>query len=386
MKHIRTFQWTGVLVLFLALAGCDGSDSTDSVSTPAAVTEPDAPAETETAATPTEAAATEGDEPDTAATDPVALIIAQGGLGDESYNDLAFSGLQRGGEELGLEVRPVEADDIVAEGEQTLRRAGDAGFGLIIDLEFAHNEIFPTVAADYPDALWSFVNLPIEGDNIRSVVFKEHEGSYLAGALAALMTSVSDNDKINDDLVIGAIGGAESEGIDKFISGYIQGANDVNPDVEVLVSYTNDFGDPTTGRTAAEAMYEQGADVIFQIAGGAGLGVFEAAVDANRYAIGVDTDQDSLEPGFILTSMVKRVDLAVEQLMSEYANGAFEGGTVLELGLEEDGVGLTDFSETRDEIPGEVITQIDDLRQQIVDEEIDVWDVVAQGYPEWLGG
>jgi basic membrane protein A and related proteins len=317
---------------------------------------------------------------------PVALIIAQGGLGDAAYNDLAFSGLERGAEALGLEAQPVESDDIVAEGEQVLRRAGDAGFGLIIDLEFSHSEYFPTVAADYPDAMWSFFNLPIEGDNIRSVVFKEHEGSFLAGALAAMMTSVEDNEKVNPEKVIGVIGGTVSEGIDKFISGYIEGANAVDPEVEVLVSYTNDFGDPTTGRTAAEAMYDQGADIIFQVAGGAGLGVFEAAREANHYAIGVDSDQDALEPGYILTSMVKRADVAVEQLMTEYADGTFEGGTVLSLGLAEDGVGLSEFTETRDEIPDEFLAQIDEFRQQIIDGELEVWDVVEQGYPDWLEG
>jgi basic membrane protein A len=332
------------------------------------------------------AATTEPSGGDAAPTGPVALIIAQGGLGDASYNDLAFAGLERGAETLGIEAQPVEADDIVAEGEQVLRRAADAGFGLIIDLEFSHSEFFPTVAADFPDTLWSFFNLPIEGDNIRSVVFKEHEGSFLAGALAAMMTSVEDNDKINSEKVIGVIGGTVSEGIDKFISGYIEGAHHVDPDVEVLVSYTNDFGDPTTGRTAAEAMYDQGADIVFQVAGGAGLGVFEAAAAANHYAIGVDTDQDSLEPGFILTSMVKRADVAVEQLMSEYADGTFEGGTVLELGLAEDGVGLSEFTETRDQIPAEFLTRIDELRQKIIDGDIEVWDVVEQGYPEWLDG
>lgn len=315
---------------------------------------------------------------------PVGLIIAQGGLGDASYNDLAFSGLERAAESLGLEARPVESDDIVAQGEQVLRRAADAGFGLIIDLEFTHSEYFPTVAADFPDTLWSFFNLPIEGENIRSVVFKEHEGSFLAGALAAMMTSVEDNEKINPQKVIGVVGGTVSEGIDKFISGYIEGANHVDPEVEVLISYTNDFGDPTTGRSAAEAMYDRGADIVFQVAGGAGLGVIEAAEDANRYAIGVDTDQDSLAPGFVLTSMVKRADVAVEQLVTEYAEGTFDGGTVLELGLAEDGVGLTEFTETRDDIPDEFIAEIDELRQQIIDGEIEVWNVIEQGYPDFF--
>ena len=317
---------------------------------------------------------------------PVALIIAQGGLGDAAYNDLAFSGLERGAETLGLEAQPVESDDIVAEGEQVLRRAGDAGFGLIIDLEFSHSEYFPTVAADYPDTLWSFFNLPIEGDNIRSVVFKEHEGSFLAGALAAMMTSVEDNDKINPEKVIGVIGGTVSEGIDKFISGYIEGANAVDPEVEVLVSLHQRLRRPDDRAHRGRGDVRPGCRHHLPGCGRRRPRRVRGGREANHYAIGVDSDQDSLEPGYILTSMVKRADVAVEQLMTEYADGTFEGGTVLELGLAEDGVGLSEFTETRDEIPEEFLAQIDEFRQQIIDGDLEVWDVVEQGYPDWLEG
>lgn len=315
--------------------------------------------------------------------DPVAMIVAQGGLGDLAYNDLANEGLQAAAEETGVEVQAVEAEDIVVEGEQVVTRAVDSGFGLVVDLEFSHNEFLPQIAADNPDTDFAFLNLSLEGDNIMSLVFQEQEGSYLAGALAARMTTVEGNDKINPEQVIGVIGGFQSPGIDKFIVGFIQGAHDVDPDVEVLVSYTNDFGDPAIGKDAAIAMYDQGADIVYQVAGGAGLGVIEAAQETNHYAIGVDANQDDLAPGYVLTSMIKRTDFAVEQAVYAYVDGNFAGGQTVLLGLAEDAVGLSDFANTRDDIPDEVLAELDDLKQQIIDGDIEVWNVVDQGYPDF---
>lgn len=383
MRH-RSALTVLLVVLAMVAAACGGDD-------PAGTTEATAAPGTTAAETP-DTTAPDDEEPTetTAAPEaegdmaPVGLVIAQGGLGDESYNDLAHAGLTRAGEEAGLEVRPVEANDIVAEGEQVLRRAADAGFGLIIDLEFAHADLLPQVAADYPDTNFAFVNLPIEGENILSIVFKEHEGSFLAGMLAALVTSDADNPKTNDDKVIGVVGGTKSAGIDKFLVGFMEGAEYVDPEVEVLVSYTNDFADAARGRDAAMAMFDQGADIVYQVAGGAGLGVIDAAAERGHYAIGVDNDQDGLQPGHVLTSMVKWVDRGVEQAVLDYAAGQFAGGTVLELGLAEDGVGLTEFTHTQDEIPQEFLDQVAEARQAIIDGEIEVWDVIADGYPDFF--
>ena len=385
MKHrsILAILW---VVLALVAAACGGVDTADTADATGA-SDTTAAAEQET---PETTAAPEEEPSDTTAPEgesvlaPVGLVIAQGGLGDESYNDLAFEGLTRAGEATGLEVRPVEANDIVAEGEQVLRRAADAGFGLIIDLEFAHAELLAQIAPEYPDTNFAFVNLPVEGDNIRSIVFKEHEGSFLAGMLAALVTSDENNPKVNPEKVIGVVGGTKSAGIDKFIVGFMQGAEYVDPEVEVLVSYTNDFGDAAKGRDAAMAMFDQGADIVYQVAGGAGLGVLDAAAERGHYAIGVDNDQDGLQPGHVLTSMVKWVDRGVEQVVTEYANGEFAGGTVLELGLAEDGVGLTEFEHTAADIPQEFLDQIEAAREAIISGEIEVWDVVADGYPDFF--
>lgn len=315
-----------------------------------------------------------------------ALVIAQGGLGDESYNDLAYAGYERGLEANNLAGRPIESDDVVGQGEQILRRAGDEGLGLVIDLEFSHAEILPKVAADYPDTDWVIVNAEAPGENVASVLFQEQEGSYLAGALAALHTSNTSDPKINEDKVIGVIGGTQGAGIDKFLVGYIQGARDTDPEVEVLTAYSNDFGDPTKGQQLAQSMFEQGADIVYHVAGGTGAGVIQAAVDADRYAIGVDTNQDAMAPGHVLTSMLKNGDIAMETILTEFAEGNFPGGETVSLGLAEGGVGLSDFEYTKDAIGQETIARVDALKQQIIDGKIKVWNVVTDGYPDFYSG
>jgi basic membrane protein A len=322
--------------------------------------------------------------PAMAAEAPVALIIAQGGLGDGSWNDTAHSGFEAGLEATGLEGRPIESNDVAAQGEEIMRRAADAGFGLIISLEWIHGEPMQEIAPDYPNANWVILNQVREGDNIASVVFGEHEGSYLAGMLAAQVTTDDSIEGINPEPIIGVIGAVKSPGIDKFISGYIQGAKAVNEDVEVKVAYAETFGDPSKGEQMANAMFEEGADIVYHVAGGTGIGVIEAAKAAGRYAIGVDTDQDGMAPGHVLTSMVKRVDVATEQLIEDYAADSFPGGQTLQFGLAENGVGLTEMTHTRDRIPAAYIERVEAARQSIVDGEIDVWDVSTQGYPDFF--
>jgi len=131
-------------------------------------------------------------------------------------------------------------------------------------------------------------------------------------------------------------------------------------------------------------MFQKGADIVFAVAGGTGAGVIQAAKDANKYAIGVDADQDSLAPGSVLTTMVKRTDVAVEDMVKAYHEGKFPGGTTLSLGLKENGVGLSEFKYTKADIPSEYLTKVEDLKQQIIDGKIKVWNVVSQGYPSWF--
>ena len=193
-----------------------------------------------------------------------------------------------------------------------LRRASDAGFGLVVDLEYSHGDALQAVAKDYADTDYVILNQVKPGANVASVLFQEQEGSYLAGALATLVAKDASIKGMSGKPIIGVIGGTKSVGIDKFIVGYIQGAREIDPNAEVKVAYSNNFGDPAIGLQMAKAMFDAGANVVYQVAGGTGLGVIQAAKEAGRFAIGVDTDQDGIAPGSVLTSMIKRTDVAVE--------------------------------------------------------------------------
>lgn len=369
-------KWVGAIGAAILLTACSSSG-----------TESEAPAETAAAApesTAETAAEAEAEEAPAAEVKPAALIIAQGGLGDQSYNDLANKGFQECLASQGLEGSPVESADVVGEAEQMLTRASQGDFGLVIDLEYSHGEILPKVAASNPDVNYAILNLEAPGDNVASVLFQEQEGSYLAGALSAMMTSVPDNPKVNPEKVIGVIGGTKSAGIDKFLAGFMQGAQDTDPDVEVLVAYSDDFGDPAKGKQLAEAMFDKGADIVYAVAGGTGAGVIEAAKQANHYAVGVDTDQDGLAPGNVLTSMIKRADVAVCTLLEAYKNGAFPGGQTINLGLNEGAVGVSEFTHTGEEIPEEFKAKVEELSAGIKDGSIKVVNVVTDGYPEWF--
>ena len=319
-----------------------------------------------------------------AAEKPVALIIAQGGLGDQSYNDLAYSGFKKALADDKLEGKAVESKDVVAQAADILRRASDAGFGLIVDLEYSHGDALQAVSKDYPSTDYVILNQVRPGANVASVLFQEQEGSYLAGALATMVAMDPKIKGMSGKPVIGVIGGTKSVGIDKFIVGYIQGARAIDPQAEVKVAYSNNFGDPTIGLQMANAMFDAGANVVYQVAGGTGLGVIKAAKEAGRFAIGVDTDQDGIAPGSVLTSMVKRTDVAVETVMKDYADNKFPGGQTVTLGLAQDGVGLSPMKYTREIIPAATLAKVEDLKKKILSGEIKVWNVVDQGYPDFF--
>jgi basic membrane protein A len=304
----------------------------------------------------------------------IALIIAQGGLGDRSYNDSAFAGLTKAAQDFGVEVKPIESPDPVGQAEQLLRSTADAGFDLVITLEFSHMDPLARIAPDYPNTLFSIVNTVVDKPNVVSIMFDEHTGSYLAGALA-MLTATDKNLVADPKPILGVIGGVKSSGIDVFLYGYLQGACEINKDGKVLMAYSNGFGDPAKGKEMALAMFEQGARVVFQVAGGTGAGVIEAAKQKKLFAIGVDSDQDYLAPGSVLTSMLKRVDIAVYETIGKLVKGDLKGGTVLQYGLPVNGVGLSDMIYTRHLIPKDYMTKIQTFRQEIIDGKRDVIDI-----------
>jgi basic membrane protein A len=319
-----------------------------------------------------------------AAENPVALIIAQGGLGDKSYNDLADKGFKKALAETKLKGKAVESKDVVAQAENILRTAAGSKFGLIVDLEYSHGDALKAVAKDYPKVGFVILNQVQPGDNVASVLFKEQEGSYLAGALAAMVASNPKIKGVGPTPSIGAIGGIKSPGIDKFLVGYMQGARDINPKIDVKIAYSNNFGDPAIGHQMAKAMFDQGASIVYQVAGGTGIGVIQAAKETGHYAIGVDTDQDGMAEGNVLTSMIKRTDLAVETVIKDYAAGKFPGGQTVTLGLAENGVGLSPMTYTKALVPAADLKKVEELKKKILSGEIKVWDAAAQGNPDWF--
>ena len=222
------------------------------------------------------------------------------------------------------------------------------------------------VAKEFPDQKFAIIDERIEGyKNIASLSFKEHEGSFLVGALAAMMTKSN---------TVAFVGGAEAPLIQKFEAGFKQGALYVNPEIKVLSVYvggTNAFNDPTSAKSRTEALISQGADVIYHAAGASGKGVFQAAKEKGVYAIGVDSNQDGIVQGVILTSMIKKVDTAVFDLTKQVQENKFEG-KIYEYGLKEDGVGTTDFKYTKDKIGEENIKKLEDIKKKIEDGEIQV--------------
>lgn len=267
----------------------------------------------------------------------VGIVLSTGGLGDLSFNDASYRGLMRAEKELGIESQYIEPAD-PSEDETALRRFATRGFDLVIGVGFQMSDTLQIVAADYPNVNFAHVDQTFGDDILDNVVglgFADWEGSFLAGALAALVTE-SDT--------IGFVGGVESALIQRFEGGFYQGVKYINPEITVNRRYADSFGDPARGREIALGMIDDGADVIYHASGGTGSGVFQAAGEEDIYAIGVDSNQDYVEPGHVIASMLKRVDNAVFNTVKTVVNGTFEGGNDLYFALEDGGVGLTSLT------------------------------------------
>ena len=308
-----------------------------------------------------------GDDDDGDSDMKVGMVFDVGGKGDKSFNDSAFEGLTKAAEDLGVEVRELEPDAEGSNREALMRDLADEGYGLIIGVGFAFAEVMPAIVADYPDTEFAIIDSVVEADNVASLVFSEEQGSFLVGAIAAQKSEANH---------IGFVGGVESQLIQKFEAGYVAGAKAVKPDITIDVKYItpdgdfSGFADPAKGKTVAAGLYSGGADVVYHAAGQSGNGVIEAAVEADALVIGVDSNQylgasDEAKP-HILSSMLKRVDVAVYDTIKGWVDGDFTAGTVV-FSLENDGVGYA--------TDGDLIVDVDAieaLKQQILDGEIEV--------------
>ena len=294
----------------------------------------------------------------------VGLVFDVGGRGDKSFNDAAYAGLVRAQQELGVTFTTLETGE-GSDREAQMRQLAAGGSQLVFGVGFLFSDDIYGLAQEFPNVKFACVDYTLkEGQtlppNLRALEFKEHEGSFLVGALAALLTKTGK---------VGFVGGMEIPLIKKFETGYRAGAKAANPKVEVLVKYAGTTGtafkDPTKGKELGLAEYNQGADIIFHASGSTGLGVFEAAREKGKLAIGVDSDQQAEAPGFILTSMVKHVETSVFDSIRELKEGRWQGG-IREFGLKEDGVGWVYDARNKALIPDAAKAKVDALKAEIV--------------------
>ncbi|GAA3444198.1 BMP family lipoprotein [Planomonospora venezuelensis] len=305
-------------------------------------------------------------------TTKVGLAYDIGGRGDQSFNDAAAAGLDKAKTELGLaETKELEAGsgETEAAKEERLRLLAQGGFNPIIAVGFAYSGPMKKVATEFPEVKFAIVDdEAAAGPNISNLVFAEHEGSFLVGAAAALKSKKNH---------VGFVGGVEVPLIKKFEAGFVAGAKAVKSDIKVDVKYLTQppdfagFNDPAKGKTAAEGMFDAGADVVYHAAGGSGGGVFEAAKAAQGWGIGVDSDQAKTAAegvrDVILTSMIKKVDVAVFDFLKSASTGAPKAGTTV-YDLKAGGV---DYSTTGGHVD-DIKTQLDEYKQKVISGEISV--------------
>ncbi|WP_029433360.1 BMP family protein [Blastococcus sp. URHD0036] len=303
----------------------------------------------------------------------IGLAYDTGGRGDKSFNDSAYAGASAAAESLGAELQDLSPNADASNRADLLTQLADDGFNPIIAVGFAYADALAEVAPQYPDVSFAIVDSAVDGtglDNATGLLFAAEQGSFLGGVAAALKTETDH---------IGFVGGVDVPLIQTFQAGYEQGARAVNPDIVIDVQYISPAGDfsgfnaPEKATDIAGAMYANGADIVYHAAGGSGQGVFEAAAAAGGLAIGVDSDQyetvgDAALQQVILTSVLKRVDVAVQSFIEDFESGDVEGGTDIVNDLSTEGMELSTSGGFIDDIQA----QIDDYRQQIIDGDIEV--------------
>lgn len=353
-----------LVLVFAVFAGCAGNDDGDQASNSPSANQPD-----------------DGDN----TSDPndnskkMAVICSAGGLGDNGYNDASKRGIDRAAEELGLEYTLVEPAE-VSQGETYLRQFAQEGYGLVVTLEYSHADAVEMVAAEFPDITFVVFNLVIDMPNVISVMFDIQDAAYLAGIIAGEITKddvtiIEDRDMIPGN-TIGFIAATDSPGFQVFYQSFYEAAYSVNPDIHIVTDFTVGFTDTQNSKMVAQNMIDsQGADVIFVAAGTAALGVFQGVAERNVLAIGATDDMDAKEPGYIVTSAVKRMDTSLYTLGKQLLEDNLPTGTVV-MTLEEEGTEITDCSTiapyiTNQEEWDRILGEVDQARQDIISGAID---------------
>ncbi|RGY98735.1 BMP family ABC transporter substrate-binding protein [Clostridium sp. AM58-1XD] len=312
----------------------------------------------------------------------MAVICSSGGLGDNGYNDASKRGLDQAAEELGLEYTIVEPAE-VSQGETYLRQFAQEGYGLVVTLEYSHADAVEMVADEFPDVTFVVFNLIVDKPNVISIMFDIQDASYLAGIIAGELTkpdvTIIGDRQMKAGNTVGFISATDSPGFKVFYEAFYQGAYSVNPDIQIITDFTVGFSDTQNSKAVAiNQIQSQNADVIFVAAGLAALGVFQGVKECNVLALGATDDMDAKEPGFIVTSAVKRMDTALYKLADQLLNGELEKGTVV-MTLEEGGADLTDYSVIAPYITDEakwdeIKQEVEQARKDIISGKINVVD------------
>ena len=300
-----------------------------------------------------------------------AVVYSDAGKFDKSFSEAVWNnGVKRFMDETGIEVKEAEPTNL-AQVEQYLKRLAKRGNSPIVAVGFSQANAVSAAAQAYPDAQFTLIDMVVPEANVQNVVFKEHEGSFLVGVLAAMKSESN---------VVGFVGGMDIPLISRFGCGYEQGAKYQNADIKVLANMTGStpaaFGNPSKGAELTRTQMEGGADVIFAAAGGTGNGVYQAAADAGKYAIGVDSNQNHLHPGVMLTSMVKRVGEATYQSYKAAQNGTWVPGVQV-MGLAEGGVDWALDEHNRGLVTPQMEARVNDVKAKIIAGEIVVHDYMS---------
>ncbi len=299
-----------------------------------------------------------------------AIVYDLGGKFDKSFNEGVFRGAEEFKKTSGIDFRDFEIQND-AQREQALRRFAKDGFSPVLAVGFSHASAVEKVAKEFPNTKFTIIDMVVDAPNVQSIVFKEHEGSYLVGVLAA---------KASKTAKIGFVGGMDIPLIRRFACGYVQGAKSVSANVEVFQNMTGTTGaawnDPVKGAELAKSQIDRGADVVYHAAGGTGVGVLRATADAGKLGIGVDSNQNGMHPGKVLTSMLKRVDNATISTFTAAKDGTWKPGVTV-LGLKENGVGWALDDNNKSLITPELKSAVDAASADIISGKVQVHDYMS---------
>ena len=296
----------------------------------------------------------------------VGIVLGEGGANDQSFNQSSIEGLEKAKSELGINGTYLEATQD-ADYVPNIDVFIDQNVDLIIGVGYTTADAMLDAAKSYPERNFVIVDHNYEEDgveipsNMVCVTFDEREAAYLVGLIAAQMSETNK---------VGFIGGMEIPNITRFEEGFVAGIKAGNPDVQYVSQYANSFDDAGLGKSIANQMYSKGADVIFSAAGGVGTGAIESAKENNKYAIGVDMDQNNLAPDTVITSAMKRVDIGVLDIIDKAKSGSFEGGKAVVYGLKEEAVGIAPSSDKN--VPKEILDSVEQQKQLIIDGKLNI--------------